>query len=63
MKIEQTAGNFSFRTYTDGYPLRIEMRSEVDSFFSTLSVADLHDLRYCADRMLAQLPPENEGRR
>ncbi|PHP18772.1 hypothetical protein CG471_16015 [Sphingobium sp. IP1] len=58
MTIKQKAGDIEFTAYTDGYPIQIVARlhaGQIDSVDYRLSVNDLHDLRYCVDRVLAQL--------
>lgn len=59
----QKAGTVQLRTFTDGYPLRIELSdtsSEAQPL--VLGMDDLHDLRYACDRMLAKAA-EHEARR
>lgn len=63
MKVEQTAGRCKIVVFTDGTPLWPkltiydgERRSGAPE--QHLSVADLYDLRYCIDRVLASLPPD-----
>lgn len=56
--IAQSAGRCLVRVYTDGSPLWPEIEIEANN--GTLhevrvSVQELHDLRYCIDRVLAQL--------
>ena len=57
--IRQTAGACMIEVYTDGYPLFPQItikQPNSDVVVSRGSVADLHDLRYCIDRVLAQIP-------
>lgn len=58
MTIKQKAGDIEITAYTDGYPIQIVVRlhaGQIDGVDYRLSVNDLHDLRYCVDRVLAQL--------
>ncbi|WP_343546763.1 hypothetical protein [Sphingobium yanoikuyae] len=58
MAITQKAGEIEITAYTDGHPVQIYVRlhaGQIDSVDYRLSVNDLHDLRYCVDRVLAQL--------
>lgn len=52
--IQQTAGECTVTVYTDGAPLWPEIN--IAGTKSQTSLATLHDLRYCIDRVLAQLP-------
>lgn len=59
MKIEQTAGRCGVEVYTDGTPFWPEITIEANNgevVEVRVSVAELHNLRYCIDRVLAQLP-------
>lgn len=54
MAIEQKAGEIEIVAHTDGSPIWVNVkigRTEAD----LLNVSDLHDLRYCIDRVLKQL--------
>jgi hypothetical protein len=55
-KIEQTAGRSSVVVYTDGYPLCPEITVGDANYRG--SVADLHDLKYCIERVLANIPAD-----
>ncbi len=60
-EIVQAAGGSRIGVYTDGWPhwpkvSLTQANGEVVS--ATITVADLHDLRYCIERVLAQLPPK-----
>jgi hypothetical protein len=57
MKIEQTAGDVSLVVYTDGAPLFPQL-TVAGGEPQRLTVNSLHDLRYCIDRVLAQLPKD-----
>jgi len=60
----QKAGSVQLRTFTDGYPLRIELHNlGQDAEPLVLGVDDLHDLRYACDRMLAKVAEHEAGRR
>lgn len=61
VKIEQSAGGCEICVYTDGWPLWPVLRVKAINGEATearLCVSDLHDLRYCIDRVLAQLPKD-----
>jgi DNA-directed RNA polymerase subunit N (RpoN/RPB10) len=60
MRIEQSAGSFVMITYTDGAPVTTQLTVNDGSLHRSdtqlrLSLNDLHDLRYCCDRMIAQI--------
>ena len=58
--IRQTAGNCSIEVYTDGWPLFPELTItglNGDVVSVRVMTGDLHDLRYCIDRVLSQLSP------
>jgi hypothetical protein len=58
MKVEQKAGRVGVCVFTDGSPLLpvITIRkSNGELIEARVSMAELHDLRYCVDRVLAQL--------
>lgn len=58
MKIEQQAGSCRIEVYTDGSPLWPEVSiigANGSENVSRVRVKDLHDLRYCIDRVLAQI--------
>ena len=59
-RIEQKAGAFEVSTYTDGVPFfysvrHIETYREDDVVLRNMKTSDLHDLRYCIDRVLSQV--------
>ena len=57
-RIEQTAGGCSIVAYTDGAPIWPELEivaNNGEAHVIRVSVAHLHDLRYCIDRVLARL--------
>lgn len=54
-KIEQSAGEFRLETWTDGHPYWIKVFRDGEELACSLTVSDLHDLRYCIGRMLAAL--------
>lgn len=56
--IKQSAGDVSIACHTGGWPVRPEIRI-ADHETIRVHVAALHDLRYCIDRVLAQLPPDS----
>lgn len=59
MKIEQTAGSIKVTGYTDGWPLSFTVEAP-----NRVGIEDLHDLRYCIDRVLHQAEIEmNKDRR
>lgn len=56
--IRQTAGNCSITVYTGGSPLFPDLQIKAingDDYSVKMNVNDLHDLRYCIDRVLAEL--------
>jgi hypothetical protein len=58
-QIEQAAGDVRVRVYTDGSPMAtyVTIRARNGEPHEIRGrIADLHDLRYCIDRVLAQLP-------
>jgi hypothetical protein len=58
VKIEQTAGACTVSIYTDGWPRWPEfmiIANNGERHTICGSVDHLHDLRYCIDRVLAQL--------
>jgi hypothetical protein len=65
MMLMQKAGDIQLRTFTDGYPLRIELTvtDYRDNPPVTLDVDGLHDLRYCIDRLLAKVDEHEKRRR
>lgn len=57
-RYQQSAGEVEITVYTDGWPLRHTVKfgrghREIEVLLST---DGLHDLRYCIDRILAQIP-------
>lgn len=57
MKIEQAAGqDIRAVCFTDGAPLATSLFIG-NQTVRQLSMNDLHDLRYCVDRMIARLEP------
>lgn len=62
MKIEQSAGACTVSVYTDGWPRWPEfviIANNGEKHTVLGSVDHLHDLRYCIDRVLAQLEAED----
>lgn len=62
--IEQQAGKVAVRAYTDGSPVIIDLTilaNNGDDHMIRTRIATLHDLRYCIDRVLAQLGSESDG--
>jgi len=55
MKIEQKAGKFSIETWTDGAPMWVVIERDGERIAGLLQLSDLHDLRYCCDRMIVQM--------
>jgi hypothetical protein len=58
MRIAQRAGRVAVEVFTDGAPLWPEIEIEAnngEAFRVRISTNELHDLRYCVDRVLAQL--------
>ena len=56
MKVEQSAGRFKLSTWTEGWPLWIDFEIDGQKVEGFHLVADeMHDLRYCIDRLLAKL--------
>ena len=56
--VRQFAGKCTVEVYTDGSPLWPEIiivAANSDLHKVRVSMAELHDLRYCIDRVLAQL--------
>lgn len=56
--IIQSAGRCRIRVYTDGSPLWSEIEIEANNGTMhevRIGVEELHDLRYCIDRVLQQL--------
>jgi len=57
--IEQTAGSVGVRVFTDGWPrwpqIEIDTQSGQGVVSCQVGVEYLHDLRFCIDRVLAQL--------
>lgn len=56
--IKQSAGMIAVEAYTDGHPITANLhlqRGGSEAHLRGLGVNDLHDLRYCVDRVLAQL--------
>lgn len=54
----QSAGRCTVRAYTDGWPIWPEIEITANNGVVhevRVGVEDLHDLRYCIDRVLAQL--------
>lgn len=65
MPVTQTAGKISITVYTDGHPhsVAIERDDGPRSFrMSGASIDDLHDLRYCIDRVLRAVDDETRSR-
>ena len=60
MRIGKKAGMVNMETFTDGHPLLV--RVTIGGVEAQVGVEDLHDLRYCADRMIKQVD-EHEARR
>lgn len=62
MKLEYKAGNFLVNTYTDGYPMWIEVQYEDKRI--RFHHKELKDLQYCIERMInnvkAKLPDGNK---
>ncbi len=59
-RIEQSAGGAMVSVYTDGSPLWPDVsitQANGQVITARVAVNDLHDLRYCIDRVLAQLGP------
>jgi hypothetical protein len=57
--VRQTCGGAEVEVYTDGSPLFSELaitKINGERVKARLSINDLHDIRYCIDRVLAQLP-------
>ncbi len=60
MSIDQTAGSITVSIWTEGWPVvvRLDVAQGLGEAVSTrLSVEDLHNLRYCCDRAISNLPP------
>lgn len=60
-KIRQAAGTVSIEVYTDGSPLWPEIKFEASNGTQLdvrTDINSLHDLRYCINRVLAQLPKD-----
>ena len=58
--IHQSAGDIAIEVYTDGSPVWPTLRisdNRGEGHEIRLSVAHLHDLAYCIQRVLAQLEP------
>lgn len=63
MMLLQKAGSVQLRTFTDGWPLRVELTTPPGTdAVMVLGVDDIHDLRYACDRMLAKVA-EHEARK
>ena len=59
--ISQSSGDCRVQVETDGSPLWAQLKiTKLNGEFANtkITVSDLHDLRYCIDRVLAQLPQE-----
>jgi len=54
-RIEQKAGAFEVSTYTDGVPFFYNFKYEDEEILHNMRTSDLHDLRYCIDRVLSQV--------
>lgn len=65
MKIAQSAGRVSIEGWTEGYPLFVNLciGEDTDRYLHRISLNDLHDLRYCVDRVLAQVGQYAAARR
>lgn len=58
MKVEQSAGRCRIEVYTEGSPLWPEIEivaNNGEKHRVRVSMGELHDLRYCIDRVLTQL--------
>lgn len=65
MKIEQSAGACTVSVYTGGWPLWPEftiIANNGEEHTVCGSVDHLHDLRYCIDRVLAQIEAEDRSK-
>jgi hypothetical protein len=53
--IKQTCGQVTISADTHGSPVWADLAIDGQTVNHRLSVGDLHDLRYCIDRVLTQL--------
>lgn len=60
MKVEQNAGDFTLRYWTDGYPHWISLEFEGEELRTTLQINDIHDLRYACERIIATFPEKGQ---
>lgn len=57
MRIAQQAGGVEVYAYTDGWPISVTVK--IDGIEHRVGVSGLHDLRYCIERVLSQLPEKD----